>query len=346
MLGGKPVYLPMDIPQTTIKGQESKAPSPGSHSIPILTASPIRAPPPKVGGQVSMTTEVRELLSQAASQQVSGGSTPKRLEPMVLVTLLPPKLEDFPKPVDTSSQLGAPDEGQMDNPTPEEVPATYSPTLETPGPSSDVPPIDIAHLWEEANKALGDWLAVKSSVDACCWKLVSEFSMTLCQNESKTEEYIREAKALCACSIREAETTCAHSIKEAEACCSTAIREVEAWGASQASSIQQSHAKGIQCLDKEAIEEESKGQLNFLSTCKAALEASPLQTCGVLLASYQVLLGHTPMSHLFSIPQGASPSQQGLTLGLLPPCPYFTWAFTQAQAMASLTRSDGYFTSQ
>ena len=98
-----------------------------------------------------------------------GGSTPKRLDPVVLVTPLPPKPEVFPKLVDTSSQVGTTDEGKMDDPTPEEVPATYSPTLKTPGPSGDTP-IDIAHLWEEANKALGDWLAVKSSVDVCHWK--------------------------------------------------------------------------------------------------------------------------------------------------------------------------------
>ena len=162
---------------------------------------------------------------------------------------------------------------------------------------------------------------VKSSIDACQWKLVSKFSMTLHQNESKTEESIKVAKALCACSIREAETTCAHSIKEAEACCSTAIRETEAWGASQASFIQQSHVRDIQHLEEEAIEEESKGQLNFLSTCQAALEASPLKSCGMLLASYQVLLGHTLTSHLFSISQGASPPNWGPPLGLLPPLP-------------------------
>ena len=92
MLRGKPIYLPVDIPQSTAKGQESKAPSPGSHSIPILTASPIRVPPSKVEGQVSMTTEVRKLLSWEVldtSGHVSGSSTPKRLEPMILVTPLP-----------------------------------------------------------------------------------------------------------------------------------------------------------------------------------------------------------------------------------------------------------------
>ena len=290
MLGGKPIYLSVDIPQSATKGQESKALSPGGHSIPILTTTPIRVPLPKAEGQVSMTTEVRELLSQALSDtsgQTLGGSTPKRVELMALVM-------------------------------PEEVPATYSPTIETPGPSSDVPPLDIAYLCKEANKALGDWLAVKSSIDAHSWKLVSQFSMTLCQNESKTEESIKEAKALCTHSIKEAETNCAHSIKEAEAHCSTAIRGVEALGASQASSIQQSHAKGIQHLEEEAVKEESKGQLNFLSACQATLEASPLKSCGMLLASYQVLLGHTPMSHLFNIPQGVSPSQQGPDPELLP----------------------------
>ena len=133
--------------------------------------------------------------------------------------------------------MGTPDEGKMDDPTPEEVNATYSPTLKTLGPGSNILPIDIAHLWEEANKALGDWLAVKASVDAQCQKLVSKFGMTFCQNESKTKESIKEAKALCAHSIREAMTTCAHSIKEAEAHCSKAIREVEAQGAFQATSI-------------------------------------------------------------------------------------------------------------
>ena len=112
-------------------------------------------------------------------QASMGGSTPKRLEPMVLVMPLPPKPEDFPKPVDTSSQVVTLDEGDLDDPTPEEVPATYSSTIKTPGPIRNAPPLDIAHLCEGANKALGDWLAIISSIDAHQWKLVSEFSITL-----------------------------------------------------------------------------------------------------------------------------------------------------------------------
>ena len=85
---------------------------------------------------------------------------------MVLVMPLPPKPEDFPKLVDTSSQVGTLDKGKLDNPTLEEIPTTYSPTIETPGPSANVPPLDITHLQEEANKALGDWLAIKPSIEA------------------------------------------------------------------------------------------------------------------------------------------------------------------------------------
>ena len=179
ILRGEPIYLLVDILQSAMKGQESKGTSPGIHSIPILTASPIRAPLSKAEVWVSMTKEVRELLSWVVldtSGQVSGDSTPKRLGPVVLVTPLPPKPEDFPKPVHTSSQAGT-----LGWPHPRGGPCYLPPTIKTPGPSSNFPSLNVAHLCKEANKALGDWLAVKSSIDACQWKLVSEFGMTLHQ---------------------------------------------------------------------------------------------------------------------------------------------------------------------
>ena len=108
-------------------------------------------------------------------------------------------------------------------------------------------------------------------------------------------------EANCALTIKEAEANCVHAIREAEIHCSTAFREAESQGASQADSIQQSHAKDIQCLKEEAIEEESKGQINFLSTCQAALRAGPSKSHGMLAASYHILLGHALMSHLFNI---------------------------------------------
>ena len=261
-----------------------------------------------------MTIEVRELLSQVVldtSGHASGSPVPKRLEPVVLVTPLPPKPEDFPKPVDTSSQVSTPDNTEIDDTSLEEIPSTSFPTAKTTGPTVDAPPLDMAHLWEEAKKALGDLLAIKSSIDALWQKLVSEFGMALCQNESKPLGLSRKQRPSAPILSRKPRPITQQPSGMAEA-----------QGASQAGSIQQSHAKAIQHLDKEAIEEESKGQHNFLSTCQATLRASPPKFHGMLVASYHVLLGHAPMSHLFSISQGASPSQQGSVPGASsPPAP-------------------------
>ena len=216
---------------------------------------------------------------------------------MVLVTPLPPKWEDLTKLVDTSSQVSAPDDTEMEDPSLEEIPTTSSPTTGTSGSSSNAPPSDTAHLQEEGNNALGDLLVTKSSIDTHWQKLVSNFSMTVWQNESKTLEPIKEAKA-----------HCAHSIKEAEALCSLAIQEAESWGATQACSIQQSPIEDIQHLKEESLEEERRDQLNFISTCQASLKASPPESHGMLIAPYHLLLGHMLISNLFTIPAGASPS--------------------------------------
>ena len=111
-----------------------------------------------------MTMEVRELLSQAVldmSGHISVNSTQRRLNPMVILTPLPHKLGDPSRPVDTSSQVSAPDDAEMAEASLEEIPAAPSPTAETPGPSSNAPPADTDHLQEEANKALGGLLATK-----------------------------------------------------------------------------------------------------------------------------------------------------------------------------------------
>ena len=105
LLGGKPIYLKVDILQSVMEGPKLNVPPPGSQSS-LLSASPIRAPLPKAEGEVSMTMEVRQLLSWVGldmSGHASGNSTPKRLEPVVLVIPLPTKLEDFLWPVNTSS---------------------------------------------------------------------------------------------------------------------------------------------------------------------------------------------------------------------------------------------------
>ena len=121
----------------------------------------------------------------------------------------------------------------------EEIPTAISPTSKTTEPSSRTPPADAGHLQEEANQALGELLATKSSIETHWQKLAWELGMALCENESKTMESIREAKTICTCSTQEAETlysttikeakaTCTHSIQEAENLCSRTIRDAEA----------------------------------------------------------------------------------------------------------------------
>ena len=146
MLEGESTFLQVDLSQSTTKEQESKALSLGSDLIPTQAASPTRALPPKAEGQISMTMEVSKLLSQAVldtSGLASGSSTPNRPGSLALATPLPLKLEDFAKPVDTSSQVGIADDVEMDDPTLEEIHASPSPPFKTLGPSSEAPSLDV-----------------------------------------------------------------------------------------------------------------------------------------------------------------------------------------------------------
>ena len=116
-----------------------------------------------------MAMEVSELLSQAVLDTfgiASGSSTPKRPGSLALATPLPLKLEDSAKLVDTSSQVSAPKDTEMDNPTLEEIHVSLPPLVETLGPSRQAPSMDVAKIQEEANKALDCLLATSSSLDA------------------------------------------------------------------------------------------------------------------------------------------------------------------------------------
>ena len=80
------------------------------------------------------------------------------------------------------------------------------------------------------------------------------------------------------------------------------------------------HAKTIQDLEEQVIQEEGRSQTEFLSTCQAALPASPLELKGMLVASYHILVGQAPMSHPFALSQGASPEEQW-SIPAAPPAP-------------------------
>ena len=192
--------------------------------------------------------------------------------------------------------------------------------------------MDVAQL-------LGHLLVTRSSLDARWGRQVSDFGMALHQIELETTKAIKEVKALCACTIQDMEThwtvliskanvghaaclkeiedNCSLALAELENCCSTTISEAESRGASKAHSTQQSHAKDIWHLEVEAIEEEGKDCLAFLTACGTALWASPPKAHGIMVTPFHLLLGNPPMSTLLSIPLGVSPSEWEPALRLL-----------------------------
>ena len=103
-------------------------------------------------------------------------------------------------------------------------------------------------------------LVTRLSLDTHQQKHVLDFEMALHQNKAKATEAIKEAKAHCGATIREAETHCTADIRKAESDC------VE-----HAHSIQQSHAEDMQHLEMEAMEEEGRDHLSFLTACGAGL---------------------------------------------------------------------------
>ena len=115
----------------------------------IIISSPLKTTPPKPEREVSMTMEVRSLLSQVIldmSGHGSGNSTPKKPNPMVILTPPPHKLKDLPKPVDTSSQVSAPNDFEMSEASLGGVPTTISPIAMTPRSRSVTPPADVGQL--------------------------------------------------------------------------------------------------------------------------------------------------------------------------------------------------------
>ena len=81
----------------------------------------------------------------------------------------------------------------------EGVPTTISPIATTTRSRIITPPADLAELWENANKALEELLATKSSIDAHRWRAVWELGRELHWNESETVESIKEVSHLLPC---------------------------------------------------------------------------------------------------------------------------------------------------
>ena len=149
----------------------------------------------------------------------SGNSTPRRPNLVVILTPPPHKLKELPKLVDTSSQVSTLDDVEMAETSLEGVPTTVSPIAMTTRSRSITPPIDVSELQEKANKVLEELLATKSSIDANRQRAIWELGMELLWNESKTEESIREARAICSHVTMDAEALCSSTVKEAKVTC-------------------------------------------------------------------------------------------------------------------------------
>ena len=166
-----------------------------------------------------MTMEVRSLLSQAmldTSGHGSGNSTPRRPNPVVVLTPPPHKLKELPQPVDTSSQVSALDDAKMAETSLEGVSTTISPIAMTTRSRSITPHTDAAELWENANKVRKELLATKVSIDAHRWRAIWELGMELHRNESATAESIKEARAICSHVTLDAQALCFATVKAAK----------------------------------------------------------------------------------------------------------------------------------
>ena len=117
---------------------------------------------------------------------------------MVILTPPPHELRNLSGPVDTSSQLSAPDDTEMVEASLEEVPTTISPIAETPRPSSGTPPADASHLYEKPTRPYRSCWPLSHSIKGHRWKVVWELGMELHQTNSETMESIKEARAICA----------------------------------------------------------------------------------------------------------------------------------------------------
>ena len=100
------------------------------------------------------------------------------------------------------------------------IPTTIYPIATTTRFRSITPSGDAAELWENANKALKELLAMKASIDAHRWRAVWELGMEHHWNKSEAIESIKEARAICSWVTLDAKALCFTTVREAKAVCS------------------------------------------------------------------------------------------------------------------------------
>ena len=148
LTGGGSIYLEINILQPMSEEPDLEA-SPLGKCSAFIMASLLKTTPPKLEREVSMTMEVRCLLSQVmvdTSSHGSGNLTPKRPNPVVILTPTPDKLKDLSRLVDTLSKVSAQDNVEMVEASLEGVPTTISPIAATPRSRSITPPTNVGQL--------------------------------------------------------------------------------------------------------------------------------------------------------------------------------------------------------
>ena len=100
------------------------------------------------------------------------------------------------------------------------------------------------------------------------------------------------------------------AIREVKAHCLETIREVEAACLDHTQTIQQSHSGSMQCLEREAIEEEGRDHQSFLAACGVDLQACPPEAHGVLMYPLQLLMGNMSLATLLAIPPQTSTAKE------------------------------------
>ena len=297
-----------------------------------------------------MNTEVSNLLYQAvldASSCESEHSSPRRPTSAVVLMTSPWKPEGQLWPVDTSSQVSVKEaEASL-----EDIPACISPIAAISRTRHVSPPEDIMELQTSANKALHDLLTTKASIDAHRWRAMWELNVALHQSKSKAAATIKETKAACSqatlnahatcswltleaktnCSgaileakttystaVKKAKTTRGCMVQEARATCSKAISKDEALRVLQAELLHKEHGNIMQDLEGQVIQEESRSQADFLSTCQVILYNSPPGLKSTLTTSYHILLGQTPLSPPLTPPWRPSLVEEQPTTANLP----------------------------
>ena len=157
----------------------------------------------------------------------SENSTPRRPNPVVVLTPPPHKPKELLQQVDTLSQASTQEEAKMAEASLEGVPTTICPIAMTTRSESITTPIDTVELWENANKALEGLLAMKASTDTCRQRAVWELGIELHQNESEATKSLKEANTICSHDTQDAKALCFATVKRAKVIYTQSIQEAK-----------------------------------------------------------------------------------------------------------------------